>query len=738
MEVINQKYAEFQTQYNSKKFKEAFSCLNEIITGFESLSVKQRLESVSILKNVYYHAAEIIVISVGLNTKRKAFTTNEKMFLSKAIEHLERSINIAPFDSQVLQLYKHVILHVSFYESNPSERLRFLTRSLLAIPSDYVVHYNIGFTYHKLNNLENAVFHYKLAYDIIESEKKRATLQQEKSDEEAHTSDLEGLNQFQIKVLNGLGSLYFSVQNKALSKYYFEMAYGMDENDPDICNQLAVTYTDERLTEKAIYFYEKGIKNSHRAHISNDADLLNASMYMNMGLMYSYECDIEKAIECYNKSLQFKPRFSLAFQNKLLDLNYISHLIDDPMYLYKSHKLINKVYDNIVMDYDESYKVKDLNKDKLNIGFVSGDFVCHPVSYFLSSILDHIDRDKFNVFCYSSKIVKLQSRFENVKYTCVRNTSAEDVKKLIVADNVDILFDLSGHTGDNRVDVFALKPAPITVSYIGYPNTTGLKNMDYRITDNFCDNEHSSKYYVEKLIALKNCFLCYTPGFITKQMSTAEQLTYLPDIPHESEQPFLKNHYITFGCFNRFNKINENVVDSWSKILKRTPNSRLLIKTKEFKSEKLREKFLKMFDDKTLLERIEILPYSDGYTQHLPDYNKIDIALDTFPYSGTTTSCEAMMMGVPVVTLKDEVKHMHSQNVTFSLLKNSDINGFVATSEHDYVDIATSFAKKDKSYFYGFKKTIRSKFCNGKVFNKEEFASDFEKTLSNMYTRHFQ
>lgn len=735
METLKQYYANFETHYNEKNFQEAFNNLNGIISGLEKVSVKERLENEDLFKNTYYYASEIMCRSVGLHTKRSEFNHSEQIFLVKAVEHLERALNIDPYDKRILELYKTIILHLSFFERNSSERLKLLTRSLLAIPYEYIVHYNIGYTYHKMNNLENAVFHYKLSYSIICKELERFELLNENDENVNETANAKlNLKQFQIKVLNGLGSLYFTVQNKTLSKKYFLMAYNLDENDPDICNQLAVTYTDERITEKAIYFYEKGIKNAHRAHISTDMDLLKASMYMNMGLMYSYECDIDKSIECYNKSLQYKPKFSLAYQNKLLDLNYVSHLISDPMYLYKSHKLINKVYDQIVMDYP-NYKPKDLSSNKLNIGFVSGDFVCHPVSYFLASILDHIDYNKFNVFCYSSKVVKITTRFPNVRYNCIRNLSAEDVKKVVMNDKIDILFDLSGHTGDNRIDVFALKPAPITISYIGYPNTTGLKNMDYRITDKFCDSKNSEKYFTEKLFYLKDAFLCYTPGFVVRPMSTESQSTLLPEL---SEQPMVKNGYITFGCFNRFNKINADVINVWKTILHKIPNAKLLIKTKEFKSEKLSKKFLDMFNDESLIERIEILPYSDGYTQHLPDYNKIDIALDTFPYSGTTTSCESLMMGVPVLTLFDSNKHYHSQNVTHSLLVNSGIVDFTAMSETEYVNMAVDFASRGSDFFTGLKHHIRDKFCNGKVFQKEEFTKNFENSLTELYTNHFQ
>ena len=551
-------------------------------------------------------------------------------------------------------------------------------------------------------------------------------------------NSLTGLRQFKIKCLNGLGSIYFTIQDRDTALYYFMLAYEIDPLDPDVNNQIGVVYTELRITDKAIEYYTRGIENYKRAHISVDKDMLIASMHMNMGLAKCYECDFLGAIAGYNEALKYKPRLSLAYQNKLLDSNYISHLIEDPMYIPRLHKSINKIYPLVVDDYRIScpdYKIKqdvmeckskdDLIKSgtKINIGFVSGDFICHPVSYFIHSILNNINYDLFDVTCYSVKVVKLESMFPKCKWGVVKNMSNEDFKKRIQEDKIDILFDLSAHTGDNRLDTFVLKPAPIQISYCGYPNSSGIKSMDYRITDKFCDSKFSQKYYQEKFIFMDKCFLAYTPSI------------GIDNLPALTEEPCLENGWVTFGTFNRYNKVNEMVVGVWEKILQRAPTARLAIKTKEFLTPKLKNQFLNTFKDKSVLDRVIILPYSDTYTEHLPDYNKLDIAIDTFPYSGTTTSCESLMMGVPILTLFDNVRHYHSQNVTTSLMKNCGLDEYVATSQEEYIEKAVSFANNIEK-LRGLKQKVRDSFVNGPICNYTEFTNEFEDKLISTYKKH--
>jgi tetratricopeptide (TPR) repeat protein len=717
------RFAEYQTKY-----LECIKLCNILIKYLDELNpfVIQRHKAE--IKNTYYISAELLVRTVGLHMNRNGFVENEKNTLYIAIAHIRKALNIDPFNKKCMELFKLVFLYLTIFNANAEENITLLNQILMVDPCDYQLHYNFGFMYHRVNKLESSVYHYKLAIGIID------LLLNTNIEEDAKN----GLRQFKIKCLNGLGSIYFTIQDRDLALYYFNIAYEMDPLDPDINNQIGVVYTELRYTDKAIFHYTRGIENYQRAHISVDKDMLIASMYMNMGLAKCYECDFLGAIDGYNKALKFKPRLSLAYQNKLLDSNYISHLIEDPMYISRIHKAINKIYPLVIDDYRigcPDYKIKkDIIKcksknelikkgAKINIGFVSGDFICHPVAYFIHSILNNINYDLFDVTCYSVKVVSLTSMFPKCKWHVVKNVSNEDFKKLIQSHNIDVLFDLSAHTGDNRLDTFVLKPAPIQISYCGYPNSSGIRSMDYRITDKFCDSDKSQKYYQEKFIFMNKCFLAYTPSMGIK------------DIPVLDEQPCIKNNYVTFGCFNRFNKINQMVISTWEKILVKAPNAKFVIKTKEFLTPKIKQQFFDNFKNKQVLDRVIILPYSDTYGEHLPDYNKMDIALDSFPYSGTTTSCEALMMGVPLITLFDNVRHYHSQNVTTTLLKNSNLDEFVAYSQEEYIQKAVDFAN-NIHLLKDLKQRVRSNFVNGPICNYTEFVDEFEDKIIETYKNH--
>jgi protein O-GlcNAc transferase len=729
---------------NSKYLK----CLEEgskIIKFLDSLNPFQVNRLKEEVKTIYYINAELLTRTVGLNpTGRANLSDHEKGVLYTAAAHLQKTLNVDPFDNNAKELFKIVLIFLTIFNSDIEENIKILNNVLTVHPCDYQLHYNLGFMYHRANELEKSLSHYKLAHGIIELSLSSANIDQNRVLKEA-------LIHFKIKTLNGLGSIYYSVQDRDLANYFFYKALDIAPDDPDINNQLGVVYTELRFTDKAIKHYKHGIANVDKAHISTDKDMLIASMYMNMGLAYCYEINYPEAINCYNKALQYKPRLSLAYQNKLLDMNYISHLIDDPMYIANLHKNLNKIYPIVVNNYKEScpnyrphQKVmkakskRDLikNQAKINIGFVSGDYICHPVSYFISSILKYINYDIFNVYCYSLKVVKLTDMYPKINWRVVKGTSPEQLKNIIQGDSIDMLFDLSSQTGDNRLDTFVLKPAPIQISYCGYPNTSGLSNMDYHIVDHFCDSDgktpgpggvvrsSTQKYYTEKLLYMKHSFLSYTPSI---------GINNLPALP--KEQPITKNSYLTIGSFNRYNKVNDTVIAVWEKLLERCPNVKFIIKTKEFLTPTLREQFLNTWKNKEILKRVEIVEYSDTYQEHLDDYNLMDIAVDTFPYSGTTTSCEALMMGVPVLTLFDSDRQYHSQNVTSSLMINSDLPEYVAYSEDEYIEKIHYWSNHPEE-IKNLKKDVRNKFVNGHVCNYKEFVGNFEDKLIETYKNH--
>ena len=702
MDTFLDTYKEGQESYERKEYTEALisykQCVDEHFYKLKRVQIRDIKEQ---LADAYYKVAYIIAGHIKLYDARNPFTQDETYTLYRGTNYLEEALDYYPFRSEYKELYRVMNMYLAKYELNPERALKFLQKILVVFPYNTLVQYNVGQKYQMTNDFTSAIEHYKLCLEIVERD--------------TDLSDIEA-NEIKIKCLNGLGAIYFNVQRRDLARYYFELAYDLDPNDPDVNNQLGVIYTDLRLSKEAIHHYMQCIHNAERAHISQDKSLLLASTYMNMGLMYTYTGQVFKGIECYNTSLKYKPGFSLAFQNKLLDINYVADLVD-PMYISKLHKGINKCFPR-VNKVCGGYVPKEKN-EKLRIGFLSGDFICHPVSYFTSCIFDQLDQDQFEMYCYSTKVIKTDDRFPKPVWRVIRNMPCIQLTNLIKGDKIDILIDLSGNTGDNRMDVLAEKPAPIIISAIGYPNTTGLESVDYKLTDKYADSPESEVYYSEKLLYMDHSFLCYTPNLIKDTTLTLEEKkACLPELRETGSR-------YTFGCFNRYNKISDNTIKLWCEILEQCPDARFVLKTKEFTSPDIQEHFWARVPEQ-YKSRIETLPYRDGYEEHLLDYNQIDVALDTVPYSGTTTTCEALLMGVPVITMRDTESHLHVQNVGSSILTNSGLSEFVTDSPETFVGLAVEKPRWDKSL-------VRDKFMTGYTCDTETYVRNLEQVFKLVY-----
>jgi protein O-GlcNAc transferase len=653
---------------------------------------------------------EIKKIRCGNNKVELIITDIDLEYFNEAIKYLNNIINIKTQDEmaskQLISIYTQLCSHNS---ANHQICLKYLKDALYYNPTDETLNYNLGFIHQKLNNLYESIIHYKISISILEKLK---------------TKD-EGQTKLLINNYNGLASIYKSVQNWPTSLYYLQKAEEILNDDPDIQNQLGIVYTEMRRTDLAEIAYNKAITNYKKSFISGDSYNLLADIYLNMGHMCSYNGDNMQSIENYNKALVISPRFILPFQNKLMNLNYLFDQIDDKNYIYNQHCLINKLFanENELFKFDKTRFI-DHNLNKINIGFVSGDFVNHPVSYFINSFLQNFDNTRFNVICYSETII--DKVINDVQFKSIKNTNAKTVGEMIYNDNIHILIDLSGHTAFNRLDVFALKPAPIQISYIGYPYSTGLAEMDYRITDNYCDKRDvSDSMYCEKLLYIDDCFLCYD---VDKSLDCYK----LNDII----QPYLYNKYLTIGCFNRLNKITTNVIKLYNDILLKYPNIRFVFKTKALLNNVVAKKFLNKFSE-NVRSRINILDCTISHNSHLLEYNNIDLAIDTFPYSGTTTSCEALSMGVPVITLYDDEHYFHAQNVTSSILYNSNLGEYVCKSQNEIFDrIEIILSNKNISFWQNFKRSIQKNFFNGKVCNKILYNKNITKLLKDVYTIH--
>ncbi len=264
--------------------------------------------------------------------------------------------------------------------------------------------------------------------------------------------------------------------------------------------------------------------------------------------------------------------------------------------------------------------------------------------------------------------------------------------------------------------VFALKPSPIQVTWLGYPNTTGMRTIDYRFTDTIVDPPgEADDFHSEKLIRLEHGFLCYQPD------SSA------PDV---APPPCLEHDYVMFGSFNNLPKINPEVVRVWAEILRRQPGSRLLLKSKILGDLRVREKYLSMFAEQGIpAERLELYDWLPDSNNHLELYHRMDIGLDPFPYNGTTTTCEALWMGVPVITL---CGNRHAARVGASIMHHAGLEDLIAHSEEEYIAMASALAQ-DRQRLIALRGGQRRKMRESQLMDKELFTSTLEKAYRRMW-----
>lgn len=318
---------------------------------------------------------------------------------------------------------------------------------------------------------------------------------------------------------------------------------------------------------------------------------------------------------------------------------------------------------------------------RLNIGYVSPDLHAHSVAYFASHLICAHNRDAFRVFCYSDSrqndAMQQDLRQQADEWRDTAHMNDVELGEIIRRDGIDILIDLAGHTSRNRLKVFAARPAPLQVAYIGYPNTTGLSAMTHRIGDGVADPSGNDAYYSETLLRLPGGFLRYAPPPAAQAVA-------------EQPRPQPQGESITFGCFNVLAKLSDATLDMWAEVLHAVPDSRLVIKNVSMVDGTARKRLLARFRHRGVKPgRLQLVGWQASLTDHFALYQRIDVALDTWPYNGTTTSCEAMYMGTPVVTRCGQT---HASRVGASLLERVGMSDLVADSAQSYLRICTQLA----------------------------------------------
>ena len=423
----------------------------------------------------------------------------------------------------------------------------------------------------------------------------------------------------------------------------------------------------ETLTDSIHIFAEK-------------SPLLLSDLYSLLGEAYNIIGNAHEAVNNFLLSCQHDFKYN-QFSKAIESYNnaiFASAGISD-FSAVEAQDLYSGYRDLLEYNFSPMPSVKYYHK-KIRIGYLSADFRHHPVGYLLYPLIRGFSQDKFQVYCYSigSANDDINAAFKAcpVEWREAAKLDYIQLAEQIRSDEIDILVDCGGHTCNNRLAVFALRPAPVQISAIGWVGSTGLYDTDYILTDNYCAPFETNPFYTEKFLTIFGSHFCFS---------------YLKGkYPEITESSFKRNGYITFGCFNNFAKITDKMLELWSIILNKVPNSKLILKHKLLGYEEGQQLAkARLLKAGISLARVELRGFSSDYLQQ---YNDIDIALDTFPYTGGMTTFDSLYMGVPVISLVGE---RHGERFGFSLLFNVGIDMLTAKSEDEYIAKVVALAENE-------------------------------------------
>ena len=395
----------------------------------------------------------------------------------------------------------------------------------------------------------------------------------------------------------------------------------------------------------------------------------------NLGAILHDQFRHREALTHHDRALSLSSSSAMARSNKLLGLHYSDHVSRRD--LFTLHQEIGAA---IEADAEQpetgAFRARDRDPDRrLRIGYLSPDFRSHPVGWFFLALAASHDPDAVDVFCYSL-LAQVDEQTRRIQAACHRWTDVSSMTdaqtvRTIRRDGIDILVDLTGHTAGNRLSVFAARPAPVQVTWLGYPDTTGLACMDYRISDAAADPEDSLA--TETLVRLDGGFLCYRPP-VSLAIDKAR-----PD-----------GAGIRFGSFNNLAKLNDSVVACWADILNRVPGSCLILKSRSLIDPETVARCRSVFAEHGVdPARLDLRERTVTLAESFTAYNEVDIALDPFPYNGTTTTFDALWMGTPVIALAGD---RHSGRVGVSILTHAGLGDLIAETPERYADLAAALA----------------------------------------------
>jgi protein O-GlcNAc transferase len=462
------------------------------------------------------------------------------------------------------------------------------------------------------------------------------------------------------------------LKNTGYTQEAEEVLWSIQEKQAHVVvyDELARLYRGTQRPGKAVACLQQAVAlNPDQIEFSHD--LGNA--YIQAGL-------VEQGLDVLKQALEKWPEDSTLRSDFIEQSHYLPGAT--PEALFDAYKQWSRRHAPASMDDMSHENQPDLDR-VLRIGYLSPDFGQHRVSSFLEPLLEAHHRDRVQVYGYGP-VLNVDEVTERIKgkfdhYCDIVTLDDQAVAQQIRQDRIDILVDLAGHTSGNRLGIMAAKPAPIQVTYLGHSGTTGMPQIDYRFTDANAESERSRECSTESLVDLPQGFLCFRPP---------------ENAPDVTDAPIVKNGYVTFGSFNHQAKINKNMIALWSRILLNIPDARFLLKLCVGDDEAVKAAYLECFESYGIpADRIELHTLGT-HEDHLACLGSVDIALDSFPCNGTTSTCETLWMGVPVITLKGD---LHRSRMGYSLLSQLSMEFLALDTTDQYVTMACALASKPEA-----------------------------------------
>ena len=578
---------------------------------------------------------------------------------------------------------------------------------------DAEAHFNLGMVQKNIGLLDDSVVSYRRALKIKPAYAEAhnnlgATLFELGLVREAIASYRNAVanNPQHAQAHNNLGAALFEVEQVDEALQSYRRAVALQPNFAEAHNNLGRCLQYQRQFSEAEASYSQALT-------LNPA---NFKAHGNLGNLLKDTGRLKEAVASYRQALELKPDLAEALSNLILVLNYLPDSTPESC-LAEAVRYGSIVKQKAAMQFT-SWKCSPLS-ERLRVGLVSGDLRQHSVGHFLVDLLSHIDPKRIELIAFPTQPNEdaLTARIRPVfsKWISLFGKSDQEASHLIHEHGVHILLDVSGHTAFNRLPVFAWKPAPVQLSWLGFPHASGVQEMDYVLGDLHAIPPDHEDHFTESVWRMPDSYVCFSA----------------PSYPLEvAKLPALSCGYVTFGSFNNLTKVNDSVVDLWSRVLQAVPNARLYLKTGQLDNADICELTLQRFAARGIgPERLVLAGKLGSIQDHLAEYNKVDVALDTFPYPGVTTSIEALWMGVPVLTLLgDRFLGLSAKSVAV----HAGLPDWIAVDPDDFVAKAVLFAS-DLQQLSALRARLRKQVLASPLFDAPRFARYFEQALWDMW-----